>query len=48
MVYQAHFKQVLTWIQIDPSCLTIDFVHIRRHFVIPSRLSTIRPRYSSI
>jgi hypothetical protein len=52
-VYQAHFKQVLPGFQLDPSCLTIDKVKHQlcpnsAPFCHPDRLSTIRPRSSSI
>ena len=53
LLYQVHFKQVLTGFQVDPSCLTIDMVKPQlcpnsAPFCHPVRLSTIRPRSSSI
>ena len=53
IMVSSTFKQVLTGFQVDPSCLTIDkvnlnFIQIRRHFIIPYRLSTIWHRFSSI
>jgi hypothetical protein len=51
--YQAHFKQVSTGFQVDPSCLAIDKVKPQlcpnsAPFCHPVSVVNIRPRYSSI